>query len=661
MSNSLLNVGLSGLNAAMWGMTTTGQNISNVNTPGYSRLRPVYQESASHYTSSGYLPQGVTTATIQRSYSQFLNTELNSAQAKSSSLTTYFALVAELNNLVGNPTGGIGSAITGYFTGLQEVANDPTSTATRQSAISKAQMLADQLHAAGEQYDQLRASTNTQIAGTVSDINAYAKQIAQFNAEIAKASAGGQPPNDLLDQRDLAVSRLTQLTGGQIVNSSDGVSVFMSGGQPLVVGSASYELGAVRSAADPTELSVAWLGRSGANPAPTPVDLADASIREGVLGGLLRYRRETLDPAQAELGAIAVSFAEQVNRQNAMGLDLNGRQGQNLFSFGNPTVYANAKNTGNGALSVTFGDAVKPPMGDYTLSFDGTTYALTDRATGNVVGTSNSLPATIGGLDFELTGAMAAGDSFTVLPARGALNSFGLAITDGSAIAAASPVQGSGATSNTGTAKISTGVSDPAFSVPATPTTLTFAATPAPGQLTGFPVGSTVTIDGKPPTTITITDPDTPVPYDPAKGASMTITSTDPGGMNAVTVQLTGKPADGDSFVIGRNDGATRDGSNAQAISNLLTGHAYHGGQTLTSAFGKYVNHIGNTANELKAAAVAQNATVNQISAAQQSVAGVNMNEEAANLKYYQQLYQANSKVIQAASEMFDTVLAILR
>lgn len=661
MTSSLLNIGLSGLNAASWGLQTTGQNIGNVATPGYSRVRPIYQETRGLYSPSGYLPQGVSTTTVQRQYSDFLTSALNDAQAKGSALATYYTLAAQLNNLVGSPTTGISTAIPGFFNGLQDVANNPSSLAARQTAMSKAQVLVDQFHAAGEQYAQLRSSTNTQIGGAVSEINGYARQIAQLNAEIAKASAQGQPPNDLLDRRDLAVSNLSQLVGGQIVSGSNGVSVFMPGGQPLVNGSTSYELGAVTSPSDPTELSVAWLGATGANPKPAPVDLPDASITEGVLGGLVKFRRETLDPAQAQLGAIAMSLAEQVNQQNAMGVDLAGRPGGDLFKFGDPTVYANRNNTGGAQLGVSVVDGVKPPIGDFTLSFDGSTYSLTDKATGNVVGSANSMPATINGMKFELNGAMAAGDAFTVLPTRGVLNSFGLATTDGAAIAAASPVAGNASTTNTGDGKLVVGVTGSDYSIPSTPTSLKFMSSPEPGQLTGFPVGSTVTIDGAPPTSIEITDADTPVPYDPAKGVSLTISGRTPGGMNGIKLELSGKPANGDTFTVQRNTGASGDGSNALALSNLLQAKDFSGAISLTSGFSNYVNSVGNTTNQLKSAAAAQNAVVQQVGAAQQSVSGVNINEEAANLMYYQQLYQANSKVIQAASTMFDTVLGIFR
>ncbi|ABA48595.1 flagellar hook-associated protein FlgK [Burkholderia pseudomallei] len=665
MSNTLMNLGVSGLNAALWGLTTTGQNISNAATPGYSVERPVYAEASGQYTSSGYLPQGVSTVTVERQYNQYLSNQLNAAQTQGSSLSTYYTLVAQLNNYVGSPTAGIATAITNYFTGLQTVANNAADPSARQTAMSNAQTLASQLVAAGQQYSQLRQSVNSQLTDTVTQINSYTSQIAQLNEQIASASSQGQPPNQLLDQRDLAVSKLSQLAGVQVVQSNGNYSVFLSGGQPLVVGNASYQLATVASPSDPSELTIVSKGVAGsAQPGPTQY-LPDVSLTGGALGGLLAFRSQTLDPAQAQLGALAVSFASQVNAQNALGVDMSGNPGGSLFAVGAPAVYANQNNTGSATLSVSFVDGTQPTTSDYALSYDGAKYTLTDRATGSVVGTAtpSSTPPTmtIGGLKLSLSSTPNAGDSFTVLPTRGALDGFSLAIANGSAIAAASPVLAAGVATNSGTGVISQGSVSAGYQLPSGTTTLAYNA--ASKTLSGFPVGTTVTIAGTPPTSINITSATTPVPYDPSKGASMTISSTTqpaPSGvMNGVSVSLSGTPADGDQFTIGANKG-TNDGRNALALSQLVNSKTMNNGTTtLTGAYAGYVNAIGNAASQLKASSAAQTALVGQITQAQQSVSGVNQNEEAANLMQYQQLYQANAKVIQTANSVFQTVLGL--
>ncbi|KWE72663.1 flagellar biosynthesis protein FlgK [Burkholderia ubonensis] len=661
MSNTLMNLGISGLNAAIWGLTTTSNNIANAATPGYTIERPVYAEASGQYTGSGYLPQGVNTVTVQRQYSQYLSDQLNSAQTQGGALSTWNTLVAQLNNYVGSPTAGISTAITNYFTGLQNVANKAADTSVRQTAMSNAQVLADQLKAAGAQYDALRQSVNTQLSATVAQINTYTTQIAQLNQQIATAGSQGQPPNQLMDQRDQAVSNLSSLAGIQVVRNDQGYSVFMAGGQPLVVADKSYTLAAVTSSSDPSELTIVSQGIAGANPPGPNQALPDASLSGGTLGGLLAFRRQTLDPAQAQLGAIATSFAAQVNAQNALGVDLSGNPGGNLFSTGSPTVYANQANTGGATLNVSFANPSQPTTSDYTLSYQGANkYALTDRATGTVVGTATSatMPISIGGLNFSVSGTMNAGDSFTVLPTRGALGGFSLATANGSAIAAASPVAVSASGTNTGTGKITQGAVTAGYQIPAGGTTLTYDATT--NTLSGFPAGTTVTIAGTPPTTVPIAGPTTPVPYTPATGATMTMTGTAAGAINGVTITLSGTPSTGDTFKIGPYSGGTSDGSNALALSQLVTAKTLgNGTTTLTGAYANYVNGIGNTASQLKSSNAAQTALVGQITKAQQEVSGVNQNEEAANLMQYQQLYQANAKVIQTASTLFQTVLGL--
>jgi flagellar hook-associated protein 1 FlgK len=325
MSSNLINIGLSGLNAAQWGLNTTSENISNSATPGYDVESPVYAEASGQYTGSGYLPQGVNTTTVQRAYSQYLTTELNNAQSQSGSLSTNYTMLAQLNNLVGSPTSGISTAITSYFTGLQTVSSNASNLATRQTAVSDAQTLATELNTVGSQYAQLGQSVNTQLASTVAQINTYTTQIASLNQQINAASSQGQPPNQLLDQRDQAISSLSSLVGVQVVSNSTGDSVFLPSGQTLVSGTTSYNLGTAPSPANSAEMSVTYLGAAGTTPtAATTQYLSDSTMQSvgGSLGGLVTFRSQSLDPAEAQLGAIATSFAAQVNNQNELGLTL---------------------------------------------------------------------------------------------------------------------------------------------------------------------------------------------------------------------------------------------------------------------------------------------------------------------------------------------------
>lgn len=672
MSN-IFSIGLSGLQAAQIGIATAGENISNSSTAGYNVESAVFNEASGQSTGSGYMGGGVTTATVQRAYSQYLTTALNAAQSGNSALTASYTLATQLSNLVGSPTSGIATSITTFFSGLQNVSNSSASTATRQTALSDAQSLADQVNAAGQQYDAMRQSVNTQLSNAVTQINTYTQQIAQLNTQISMASSSGQQPNQLLDQRDLAVSNLSQLVGVQVVQNSSGYSVFLGNGQPLVVSGQNYNLGTQPSSANPSELTVNWQGLPGSTATPQP--LSSAALQGGTVGGLVSFVQNTLDPAQAQLGAIATSFAAQVNQQNALGLTQGGLPGGSLFTVSGPVVTANLNNAGTGTVSATLTNAVNPPTDNYTLSYSGAaggTWTLTDTTTNTVVGTTTTQPSasspfapTVSGLSITTTGTMNDGDSFAIQPTAGALDSFAVATSDPAAIAAASPVLVTAGTANTGTATVTQGQVSAGYAVASPGLKLSYAASTSgsTGTLSGFPAGSTVNITlpgSSTPTPYTIADTTTGVPYDPSTGATITI--SDPTGTaNNVSFTMTGAPANGDTFTVAPNTGAAQDGRNALALANLTSGTAFTDSQTLTNAYSNYVNTIGNTANQLKASSTSQQSLVTQLTSQQQSVQGVNLDEEAANLLQYQQLYQANSKVIQTAASLFQTLIGIFQ
>ena len=228
----------------------------------------------------------------------------------------------------------------------------------------------------------------------------------------------------------------------------------------------------------------------------------------------------------------------------------------------------------------------------------------------------------------------------------------------------------SAASSNLGTGSITQAIAtDPGFVVPTASTTITYhapATSGQPGTLTGFAPGSTisVTVPGSTtPVTSTIDaagNATPPVQYDPTQGATISITNPDGTDLSGVSFTLSGQPSDGDQFTLASNVGGTSDGTNATAMSNLASSTALSN-STLTDAYASYVNGVGNTASQLKSTSTAQASLVSQLTSSQQSVEGVNLDEEAANLLQYQQLYQANSKVIQTAASLFQTLLGIFQ
>jgi flagellar hook-associated protein 1 FlgK len=654
---------MSGLNAAQFALNTTGNNISNSGTAGYNRQIVNYAQQNSQFTGMGYLGQGVLVTDVSRVYDQFLSNQVNQAQTQYSQLNTYYQQISQINNALGSSTTGLSASMSTFFTNLQTIVTAPNNSATRSTVISSAQTLTGMFQSLSGTLSSLRSSINGTLSQSTDQINTYAKQIASLNDAIQQAQANGinATPNDLLDQRDQAVANLNAIVQTNVVKDSNGAyNVFIGNGQSLVTGNSSYQLTTVPSTSDPSQMTIAYVTPSGAK-----VAIPESSITGGSLAGLLSFRSGALTQAQNSLGQIALSMAGTFNAQNQLGLDLYGQLGGNFFSVPSPTIIASTTNSNAATLNAAITDASKVTASDYTVSFDGTNYTLT-RQTDGATWTAGA-PATPGAaLNFQdssgaafadgfsvTTGGMVAGDSFTIQPTRNAAQNIGVSITDPGKIALAAPILASTGSANGGSLKVDQGTVDASYlsNVLTAPVNFTFSKDPTTGALTLVaPSPMTVTVNG---VTTSYAAGDT-VPYDAANGAKITT--------NGMTVNLTGTPNNGDTFSIAPNtSGAVTDNRNGLALSALQNDKTKVGGsQSYASAYANLVSYVGSTTNTYKSTSAAQQTLLQQAQTSQQSNSGVNLDEEAANLIKYQQLYQANSKVIQTASSLFDTILQMV-
>lgn len=660
MSNSLFNVGLSGLNAAQYGLTTTGHNIGNASTPGYNRESVILKPAGGQFTSSGYVGTGVQTETVKRAYSASLSASLNAAQSTGTALSTFTTEAKSLNAVVGDPSAGIATSLTSFFSAAQSLSGNPSDTAARTSMMSAANALTEQVNSTSGQMDAARGNVNTEISAAVDDINTATKTIATLNKQITAAGAAGQPPNALLDARDKQVADLSNLVNVKVTAQPDGsYNVIAGTGQPLVLNAQTFDLAARPSPNDPSELTVAYGGAAHGNPDAAPGYLSEGAITGGKLGGLLRFRSEMLDPAQSQLGTIAAAFAGGVNKQNAVGLDMTGKPGGKLFDLGAPAVSAARENTGSGTVTARFADTAALTGDRYELAFDGQQYAVHNQTTGASTAVTK-WPATVDGVEYNLSGAMAAGDRFSTTPTRGVGAALAMTTTQGTAIAAATQlVAGSGA-GNAGTGTVTVGEIDASYaSRPLSgAVTLKYTNAPAAGgasgaggpALRGFPTDQDVTMTTPAGGSKTYAAPADGVPFVP--GATVKF-----GG---VSLTLGGAPKPGDTFSVAHNGALSGDGSNALKLGNLQNANLLASG-TLTQGYSDYVDQVGTQVSQATVASATQTTLVGQLTAQQQSVSGVNLDEEAANLMQYQQMYQANSKVIQTAGTLFDTILGLVR
>ena len=644
MASNILSIGQSALAAAQAGISTTGNNIANAATPGYSRQVVVQGAALPQNFGYGFLGQGTQIDTIKRIYNDFQASQVRAAQSTNSSQSTYATQLQQVDNMLADPSAGLSPALQDFFKGVQNLAANPASVPSRQAALSSGQSLVSRFQSLNDQLTQMNQGVNSQITSSVGVINTYAQKIAQLNDSIALAegAANGQPANSLLDQRDQLMLDLSKEIQTTVVKQDDGkYNVFIGNGQPLVIGNQTFALKTTVSPTDPSRTEVAYATNG------TSVIMGESSLSGGNLGGLLAFRSQSLDPAQNALGRVAIGLASDFNAQHRLGQDLHGNLGGDFFTVASPRVTASTTNTGTGALTATISSAGALTASDYRLNYDGTNYKLT-RVTDGAVTTFSAFPQTIDGVSLNITGTPVAGDSFLIRPTVDGAKAINLAISDPSLIAAAAPIRTAAGSSNTGTGSIGAGAVDATYlaTPPALPTTLTYST------------GTPNVLNVSPATNVTVTSGGTSTTY--AAGASVPYTAGATVSFGGISFTLSGAPVNGDVFTITPNTGGVGDSRNALLLGALQTSNTLAGGTTTyQGAYSQLVSSVGNKTNELNVSSTASGNLLTSMVQAQQSVSGVNLDEEATNLLRYQQAYQAAGKVMQIASKMFDVLLTL--
>src|SRR6185436_8709733 len=453
----LLSTGVSGLLAFQRALDTTSHNISNVSTDGYSRQRVEIGTRPAQAYGNGWVGQGASVNTTTRIYDQFVAAQTRASSSNLEHLDIYASNAETLNNMFGDSANGLSPTLQKFVNAFQSVANSPASVPARQVLLSEANTLQQRLQFFDSRLDQIGNEINSRIKGEVAEVNTLAQGIARLNNEITAgiARTGGQPPNDLLDQRDQLLDQLAQKISVNVVPQDGGaVNVFVGSGQPLVLGANTNQLTTIQDPYDSTQLTVAL---------QTPGSSVDISrnVTGGSLGGLLAFRGEQLDPAKNALGRFAVALSDVVNTQHHEGIDLSGALGGDFFAVGNAEVLDNGLNTGTGTVAATRVDVGALTGRDYVLEMTGSGWQLRDSISGAAVpmtGTGTAVdPFVADGLESEVGGTAAVGDTFLIRPTRSAIMDMNVLISDPSKVAAAAPIRTAAAGTNSGSGAISAG------------------------------------------------------------------------------------------------------------------------------------------------------------------------------------------------------------
>lgn len=638
---NILNIGARSLLVNQKILETVGNNIANVNTPGYSRQTVIVQNVEGQFTGGGYYGNGVDITTVQRNYSDFLTKQATLMKSVAASDATRYDKLQQLESVFSGGTDGLGASVSDLLNSFSDIVSAPSDLTARAVALTSADEMAARFQTASNQLYELRLGVSQELQTNVTTINNLAAQIAKSNQEISRAMGSGHLPNDLLDQRDQLVSELNKYIQTTSIPSADGtVGIFVGGSQALVLGTtvSKLEVAPTNYSGDPNQSQL--LINVGSSKYPINTSM----LGGGEVAGLLRFKNEDLVNAGNMLGRMALAIGTRMNEQQALGLDLNGNPGTALFTLtAMPDGYPADTNTPPGT-TLSLGVQSNPSgttqlmASDYEVTFTsgtaGTIVRLSDgKATAFDFGATN--PVKIDGLDIQQSATPAtAGDHFLLKPFSTAAGSIATAFSSPRGLAMASPVTATAGTTNTGTLSVGDLTTR---SVPVPPAvTLTFTGT---STYTRSDTGATVHT------------------YTPGQPIEYTYPAVAPLAGWALT--LKGTPQVGDTFKVDTNPYPALNAGNAQAMLNLRDVAMFDGGP-LTDGYAGLMAEIGIQVQSAKSASTVSGNIASSIEQQRASVSGVNLDEEAAKMLQYQQAYQASGKMMQLAQNIFDSLLQSL-
>ena len=648
----ILNIGIQALQASQVALQTAGHNIANVNTQGYSRQRVLLETNGAQFTGGGYIGKGVNIQSIQRNFSAFLTRQATAAGATQSADTVRADKLQLLEGLFPGGASGLGASINDMLNAFSDVASAPTDLTARTVVLTRLDETASRMRAASLQLDDLQSGVTQELTQKATAINSLTRSIAAVNGQIARDNGSGQPPNDLLDQRDQLIRDLNQYIQTTSIAADDGtVGVFIGGSQALVLGNTASTVSIVSDDFGQPNAKLA-INRNG-----VAITLNENTLGGGEVPGLLRFQNTDLVEGRNLLGRLTMAITDSVNTQHKLGIDLNGNPGGNLltpitassFKVAPSTSPANA---GTASLTLGISDSSQFAASDYELAFTSPTSGTITRRSDGVVISFPQVPATtlpilavIDGISItQGGGAAVAGDRFLLKPFSTPAANISRQFSSPQALAVANPVSGQMGSNNTGSLQ----------QVALTARTNPPSATPVILTFTG-------------PNTYTRSD-EVPVPnatsfaYTSGTPIEGTVPATTPLSQWSVTLQ--GAPKAGDTYTVNNTMTLSATGKinyklnsgNATAMMNLRDVPIFDGA-AMTDGYAGLIAQIGIRAQNASFATQVSTTIATNLEKDRAGVSGVNLDEEAAKLLQYQQAYQAAAKTIQIAQSIFDTLI----
>lgn len=682
----LLNVGARALMANQVALQTAGNNIANVNTPGYSRQTVALQTVQGQFSGAGYIGQGVDVRTILRNQSELLTRQAAAAGSVSAGDTVRAQRLSQLQEIFsGGPT-GLGAAINDMMNAFSDVVAAPTDLSARTLVLTRMDETASRMRTSADRINEIQSTVTEELKNSANTVNSLAKQMAAINEQIARATGNGQTPNDLLDQREQVIREINQYVQTTQIPADDGtIGLFVGGSQPLVLGTTATEVAVGDSGTFPSsgQVNSGQVKLLFTRPGSPKIELDENMLGGGSISGLLRFNNTDLAEGRNLLGRMALAISTTLNYQQTLGLTLDGVFGKPLFAT-TASVPGLTLGTAKGSISFTNSASFSPTKfaaSDYEVRFDATgvggqVVRLSDGETTPFTNITTLAATQIDGLTFQFTNttAVTANERVLFKPFSTAASDMKALVYSPRDLAVANPINAAMGTSNSGTLQLAelktTGAhwnttgNPPVFVDPPKIISngvvgdITLGSPTIPSQIKltydqaqrGFIISGTNERPLDVPPTDTYVAGTTVVPY----------TSGQAIRLNGWSITLKGTPKDGDIVTVGDakldGDYYTRNAGNATALMNLRDVKMFDE-STLSDGYASAMAQVGTrTQSALFASDLSKSIAVN-LENDRTAVSGVNLDEEAAKLLQYQQAYQASAKMLQIAQSVFDTLI----
>jgi len=321
----VLSIGTSALLTQQRAINVTGNNIANVNTPGYSRQRVNLETGTPTQTGIGLMSSGVSSSGIERIYDRFIGVQLCNENANLGRWEAQQGMLERVE-VVFDESGGYGlnQALSEFWNAWQDLSLNPSGTTERSMVATTSQGLADAIRQKYSDLEKAQTEIDSAVKGGVETVNHLVAQIAELNQKIARTEADGTNANDYRDSRDLILKQIAEIIDIQTHENGDGqVVVSVAGGRPLVESGNIWQLQTQTNPDGHTDVLWADMNGSAAN--------ITSAIAAGKIGGWLHTRDKQITGYQNQLDALADGLRSQINAIHASGFGLDGTTGTHLF------------------------------------------------------------------------------------------------------------------------------------------------------------------------------------------------------------------------------------------------------------------------------------------------------------------------------------------